>query len=503
MDSRLICVVGAVFVLCASHSLASDTCGSQCTTAADCNSGCGTASNCSCPDLNSKYPQISCTCVSKPANPPSSPAANIEDATWPSKWSANVSAYVYGDFSDKAVSAGGRFYYDGDGGHTRADWTPYTNQKDATQVWIGGTASASSHYYVKTGPICISFPITDPGSVGGPVSVERADWVKACGDAGFSQYMGREQIPVGDEQVWVDHYSCHVEYTEVNQSITFQNWHSLGLGSLPKGLPLRVTGGNSAPNPTKGSPRLSTVRYTNFATGPSSVSPSDFEKPSWLCIPVASEAVEAFFGHKVTKNHVFDPSFHARAHALPAHVANSGTAATPKDLTRAAQKVPGASYSGSNFSDAMSGLNAVLKADPELDTRSCDTFSLEELHAVQRVLFEARTPELQKVYSAAKDTRNLAHHTSAELEAEQAAVLQFVASHPELATMVRDGVCHEAVMWYVHHLSEPIQHEVKQFVVLPRLPEAYHAKPQLTSQTAEEGYKRYASQVSCAVCHVV
>ena len=41
--------------------------------------------------------------------------------------------------------------------------------------------------------------------------------------------------------------SCHVDYEKANQSITFQNWHSLA----PKGLPLRVTGGNSAPNAQK------------------------------------------------------------------------------------------------------------------------------------------------------------------------------------------------------------------------------------------------------------
>ena len=85
-------------------------------------------------------------------------------------------------------------------------------------------------------------------------------------------------------------FTCHLP--QVNQSITFQNWHSLGLDSLPKGLPLRVTGGNSAPNPTKGSPRLSTVWYSDFQTGNASVPASIFKKPSWLCIPVGREAVE-------------------------------------------------------------------------------------------------------------------------------------------------------------------------------------------------------------------
>lgn len=413
-----------------------------------------------------------------------------------------MSAYVYSDFSDKANTAAGKFFYDGKGGHSRAEWTPYTNQKDATQVWIGGTGSASSHYYVKSGPLCIYFPITDPGSVGGPVSVERADWIKNCNASSMSTYMGREQIVVGDENVWVDHFSCHVEYTEVNQSITFQNWHSLGLNSLPKGLPLRVTGGNSAPNPTKGSPRLSTVWYSNFATGNSSVSPSDFEKPSWLCIPVGAEVTEAYLGHKVTRDHVFDPSFHARVHALPVHVAQRARTPTNHDLSRAAQKIPGAPYAGPDFPQAMGALNSVLKAEHGLETKACSEFSLKELHAVQRILFEARSPELQKVYNRSSDGRNMKHHSSDQLEAEQAAVQSLADSHPEIADMVQDGVCHETVMWYVHHLSEATKAEVREIIVLPLLPETFHEKPSAVSVASLEGHGRYTSQVSCAICHV-
>jgi len=491
-------------------------CGHQCTPAteqADCNipmssgwvPGCGTLSKCSCPDASTKYPSISCTCVSAPANPPSSPAANVEDSVWPSQWNANVSAYVYSDFSDKAAGAHGKFYYDGVGGHSRADWTPYTNQKDATQVWIGSTGSAGSHYYVKSGPLCISFPITDPGSVGGPVGVERADWVKHCNASGMNSYMGREQVTVDGEKVWVDHYSCHVEYTEVNQSITFQNWHSLGLGSLPKGLPLRVTGGNSHPNGQKGSPRLSTVWYSGFTTGNQSVNPKDFVKPSFLCIPVATETTEAFFGHRVTRDHVFDPSFHKRAHSLPMHVArqHSDTAPTARDIKRAVQKIPGPKYSGKHFFDAMTGLNAVLEAEKGLETRACDQFSIEELHAVQRVLFEARSPEFQQVYTSASDTRSLMHATSTKLEEEQAAVEQLMTSRPEVANMVRDGVCHQTVMWYVHHLAEGTKEEVKQLIVLPLLPKTYHKEPLfLKDPSVQVGHKRYKSQVSCAVCHI-
>jgi hypothetical protein len=434
--------------------------------------------------------------------------ADVEDSVWPSQWTANVSAYVYPDFTAKAAGAQGKFYYDSVGGHSRADWTPYTNQKDATQVWIGGNSkTAKSAYYVKSGPLCIYFPITDPGSVGGYVSVERADWIKHCNASGFNKYMGREQVKLGSEQVWTDHNSCHVEYTEVNQSITFQNWHSLGLGSVPKGLPLRVTGGNSNPNSKKGSPRLSTVWYSGFSTGPKSVSPDDFKKPSWACIPVGSDVVEEFFGHKVTQNHVFDPHFHAKAHGLPMHIQRARSPAavpTKRDLSRAVRKVPGPKYAGAQFSSAMDGLNGVLKAEQGLEVKPCANFSIQELHAVQRVLFEARSEEFQKVYTSASDTRALKHHTTAELEDEQAAVEELMRTHPSVAGMVRDGVCHETVMWYVHHLADSTKQELKPLIVLPLLPEVYHKTPaKPVAPKIQAGHKRYTSQVSCAVCHVL
>jgi len=428
---------------------------------------------------------------------------DLDDSVWPAQWTANVTAWVYPDFSDKAAKAAGKFYYDGAGGHSRADWTPYTNQKDATQIWIGGTGSAKSHYYVKSGPICIYFPITDPGSVGGSVGVERADWVKNCNATGMAKYVAREQVEVDGKAVWTDHFSCHVDYAEVNQSITFQNWHSLGLDGVAKGLPVRVTGGNSAPNPTKGSPRLSNVWYSDFVTGNASVSPKDFTKP-WLCIPVGLDAVESFVGHKVTRDHAFDPNFHARVHALPVALTESTKEAAPtdRDISRAEQRVPGAAFSGSDFASAMTGLNGVLEAEAGLETKPCDQFELPELHAVQRVLLEARSPEFQTVYTKNSDTRSLKQGTAAELEVEQAAIEALARAKPELQAMVRDGVCHETVMWYVHHLSEATKHEVQQLIVLPLLPVQYHAKPTFASAAAKGGHDRYTSQVSCAVCHV-
>jgi len=150
----------------------------------------------------------------------------------------------------------------------------------------------------------------------------------------------------------------------------------------------------------------------------------------------------------------------------------------------------------------MNGLNSILKAEKGLETKPCNEFGLTELHAVQRVLFEARAPDFNEVYAKVSDTRGIKHRTTTDLEKEQAAVQGLVKSNPDMFNMVRDGVCHETVMWYVHHLSEGTKHEVQQLVVLPLLPEMYHSKPTFATPAVKEGHARYTNQVSCAICHV-
>jgi len=431
--------------------------------------------------------------VSAPDNAPESPEADVAGATWPQKWTANVDAWCYGDMSNKTATAKGKFYYDATLGKTRGDWTPYINGKDATQVWI--VDGTDSHYYVKSGPLCISFPITDPGISGKPgVGIERPDWMQKCKDAGFAKYVGREQVNVDGEDVWTDHWSCHLDYEAAKQQITFQNWHSLGLGKVPKGMPVRVTGGNSAPDSKKGSPRLNSVWYKDFDTSDSATKPDDFTKPSWICIPVGKEEATAFFGHEVNLAHTFNPFFHHRAHYLP------HAKASAKDLTRARRPKPGRAFQGNNFTATMQKLNAVLLRDKGLRTQKCEHFSLDMLQEMQRELFNARSHELAEVYTSADDTRRMVHDSTDSLHAEQVKVAAL--NVPHLIKKARDGACHEMVMWYIHHLSEKAREEIKERLVLPLLPEMPHEETDLEKGAHEEVHHRYTQQASCAVCHV-
>jgi hypothetical protein len=501
----LLLSLAAVLALAAavhkSHSPKPDgTCGYQCTEDSQC-SGCGVAGKCSCPDGKASFYQTSCSCVSAPAQPPSDPKPDIEASVWPSQWTADVAVWDYKDWTDKAMSASGKFYFDATLGKTRLDWKV---GKSGKQVWIGsGPNHATSDYYASMGPICFKFPITDPGQKGKPqVGIEQVDWMKRCSDAGFAHYVGREQIHVEDKDIWVDHYSCRLDYVNdmTNQSITFQNWHSLGLGSVPKGLPLRVTGGNSKPDPNQ-SPRMNTVWYSNFATGANATEEADFEEPKnplgLPCVPLMAEDVHSFFGHPATKEHIMSPEFHRRAafllHRKPSSI----------DLKRARQPKPGHAFLGDSFAKAMQTLNKVLIKEKGLKTQLCSSFEPEMLHKMQRMLFDARTPELDSVYQQAGDTRKMAHADAKSLEAEQARHKDLELSDPELAAKVRDGACHEMVMWYTHHLSASAREAVKENLVLPLLPVQQHEAPAESASLAhKESHQRYTAQASCAVCHV-
>jgi hypothetical protein len=377
---------------------------------------------------------------------------------------------------------------------TRGDWKPYTSGKDATQIWI--VDGSSSKYYVKSGIMCIYFPITDPGIEGKPnVGIEKANWMQTCKDAGMATYVGREQVNVEGEDVWTDHWLCHLDYEAAGQQISFQNWHSLGLGTVPKGLPVRVTGGNSAPDSQKGSPRLSNVWYKDFVTGPNATKADDFKKPGGFCIPVGTEEVKSFFGHEVRSAHAWNPEFHKRAHYfLHAKASN-------KDLKRARQPKPSRAFQGSNFAETKQKLNDILLRDLGLRTQKCESFTLELLQEMQRELFNARTHELDSVYHGAGDTRKMAHASMDALKQEQAK--HALIKTPSLLTKARDGACHEMVMWYIHHLSESAREEIKERLLLPLLPEMHHEAPAVADKEAVEVHRRYTAQASCAVCHTM
>ena len=73
----------------------------------------------------------------------------------------------------------------------------------------------------------------------------------------------------------------------------------------------------------------------------------------------------------------------------------------------------------------------------------------------------------------------------------------------ELGRMHRDGHCHEAVMWYVHHLLESMKEVVQDKASLPLLSQIRHdlslAKPHAVIIQRASGEKFTCASSHCAV----
>merc|ERR1719203_1193335 len=166
---------------------------------------------------------------------------------------------------------------------------------------------------------------------------------------------------------------------------------------------------------------------------------------------------------------------------IPSQPAGHKSAAVD-DLKRARAKVPRAAYKGHDFTNMSSTLNQyLLKEAP--NSRDCDTFTVEELQNIQIMLFMLRDPELDNVYHNAKDARRMRHDDIKAMTAEWEELNSAAATDPDLARMHRDGHCHEAVMWYVHHLPQTVKVAIKDKAALPLLSAMRHQVTTATPHT--------------------
>ena len=98
----------------------------------------------------------------------------------------------------------------------------------------------------------------------------------------------------------------------------------------------------------------------------------------------------------------------------------------------------------------MSSLNEMLLEYPGLETSACESFNLTDLLGIQRTLFHARNPALQRIYAEAKDNRELRYTSLTELDAAQREQHAAAGSNQHLVSMMRDGLCHELVLAFAH-----------------------------------------------------
>mmetsp|Transcript_19898 Transcript_19898/g.59267 ORF Transcript_19898/g.59267 Transcript_19898/m.59267 type:complete len:225 (+) Transcript_19898:147-821(+) len=162
---------------------------------------------------------------------------------------------------------------------------------------------------------------------------------------------------------------------------------------------------------------------------------------------------------------------------------------TDEDIDRAVRRVPGAAFRGHDLAAANVRLNERLRARGQR-FKACGAFSHDELRTVQRRLYELTNDTLLSVYPE-HDGRAPRFSSLAELDAHHASFKAMDASAD--AGALRDGLCTEAVMMFVHHLSEAARRDLSE--TLPLLPEA-HAPAETPVVAAET-----AAQLSCQQCH--
>jgi hypothetical protein len=160
------------------------------------------------------------------------------------------------------------------------------------------------------------------------------------------------------------------------------------------------------------------------------------------------------------------------------------------DAHRARTKKPRDAYQGAGtLVSANAKLNGHLLARAGLNTTACEALSISQLQATLRSLFRMRSEELTALYPKS-DGRASKFATEADLQAHWDQLAHDVDDRQ------RDGFCHEAVMWFVHHLTTPAQAEFAKTVTLPLLPTRQHVAAE------DAASQEYASKVTCQRCHV-
>lgn len=188
----------------------------------------------------------------------------------------------------------------------------------------------------------------------------------------------------------------------------------------------------------------------------------------------------------------------------------ASSSASPSDLFRARSSIPGRHVQGLNHLDMTQKLNKALQTNVGVASRACVDFSVEDLMQLQRVLFEARDPALQGIYGAVDDMRSLAAFGTkaddlASLELLWAEELDVLAKYPALREVSRDTKCHEAVMWFVHHLPE--ERRTSLGVDVPLLPERAtqhvqsHYEQAAPAEPVQRVFQAYTTGLGCSVAH--
>jgi len=186
--------------------------------------------------------------------------------------------------------------------------------------------------------------------------------------------------------------------------------------------------------------------------------------------------------------------------------------ASDADIRRAATKCPRAEYKGkTTLADANKVLNVHLTEMEHLSTRACERFSAGELQQLSRQLYGVADPALLEVYEETQDNRRQTYGSEDEMQADYTRLNGLVADRePELHDVLRDGLCHRAVMWFVHHL--PVEKQLAlaaNGITIPLLPLSDHTAKSnpgralaVEDVAAQAVHETYEKLTTCQGCHI-
>lgn len=240
--------------------------------------------------------------------------------------------------------------------------------------------------------------------------------------------------------------------------------------------------------------------FPNGTDSTAGLDPSVFEDiPPALCKKVGGAA----FRIKCT-----DDGYPQNSTTLEAHKKKlqsmDKTSSHAGDIKRAKQVVPGVEFKGATFSNMSHTLNKYLSVSALV--KPCDDFTAKELQELSAMLYLARDAQFDQVYQGVTDNRRL-RATLTDMQKTWEGLNQEVAAHPnskDYHRVQRDGHCHEAVMWYVHHLSLDVKQVLAETgVEIPLLSYASHqsACEQTKDETHAKVCAHYGETVTCASCH--
>ena len=122
-----------------------------------------------------------------------------------------------------------------------------------------------------------------------------------------------------------------------------------------------------------------------------------------------------------------------------------------------------------------------------------------DLRKLQTWLYKLADPQLTAVYAESQDERRERHDSIETLTAHWENLQSNVTSWA--SRVLRDGLCHEVVMRFVHHTTEAVQSSLLRSpgFWLSTLPTERHVHGKHTNDVAV--LKEYVALTGCQSCH--